>query len=146
MSLKSKWANWKLNKLIILSDQQKIIVDKLGYNILWIEECINPEDIDKRCFIIKLADGLGNKAIIKYSINTLEDTIFLADIDNSQMINRGVGSIVLNYLDRRAVEIGASAIYGYLAPTDMDHIPRLERFYHKNGYSIKGTQVIKKYV
>ena len=145
MSLKTKLANCKLKKVMDKFEHHKIVIDKLGFDILWIEEILNPEDTGIKYLIIRLADGLGNKAIVKYSINIDEGTIFLADLDNAKMINRGIGTMVLGYLDLRAAEFGISKIYGYLAPADMDHRPRLEWFYQKNGYTIIGTSVTKEF-
>lgn len=136
-------ANLKINRARSQVAKCDFIVDKLGYKILWIESCLNPEDQNEIYFSIRLRDGFGKRARVNYCINIQEKTLFIADIDNEEMINRGIGSIIMKYLDKRAVEFAMTTIYGNISSVDLDHLPRLMHFYEKNGYNFEKTAITK---
>ncbi len=79
----------------------------------------------------------GNKLLGK--LNALFETdnkVLLADIDNKNCINRGVGSKLIERFEELCKEKGATEIYGNLANVDIGHKDRLIHFYKKHGYTI----------
>ncbi|MBQ8949872.1 MAG: GNAT family N-acetyltransferase [Eubacterium sp.] len=79
----------------------------------------------------------GNKLLGK--LNALFETdnkALLADIDNKNCINRGVGSILFKRFEELCKEKGVTEIYGNLAYVDIGHKDRLIHFYKKHGYTI----------
>ncbi len=49
---------------------------------------------------------------------------------------RGIGSLLLDYLERWAIQKYINKLYGDLVRVDIDHINTLKRYYKKHGFSI----------
>ena len=62
--------------------------------------------------------------------------VLLADIDNRNYENHGVGSVLITRFEKICIDNGVKEIYGNLANVDLDHKDRLIHFYKKHGYSI----------
>lgn len=79
----------------------------------------------------------GNKLLGR--LNALfepDNKALLADIDNKNCINRGVGSKLIERFEELCKEKGVTEIYGNLANVDIGHKDRLIHFYKKHGYTI----------
>ena len=93
------------------------------------------ESSEESCLFLRAIKG--NKLLGK--LNALFETdnkALLADIDNQNYINRGVGSILIERFEELCKEKGVTEIYGNLANVDIGHKDRLIHFYKKHGYTI----------
>lgn len=65
-----------------------------------------------------------------------EQSLYLTDI-NYELINQGIGTQALIFLDEIAVKSGIHKITGWLSPLDLKtNKERLLHFYTKNGYQV----------
>lgn len=64
-----------------------------------------------------------------------------AEIDdiqcNRDMVNRGVGTAVLQFAEEILRELGVTRVWGWLSPCDADHRDRQIHFYQTNGYKVR---------
>ncbi len=68
--------------------------------------------------------------------NNAEQTLLIGDIE-SEIENKGYGSILMNNIINIAVMLEADSITGKLAETDSDHFDKLKYFYEKYGFIVK---------
>ena len=82
-------------------------------------------DVDKR---------IGKAALTIYdtkqSVAKIEDIVV-----NPSYRGRGIGSLLLDYLERWAIKENVKKLHGELVRVDIDHIGILKRFYKKHGFS-----------
>jgi len=56
--------------------------------------------------------------------------------------NRGIGSLLLRYVEKWAQQSGVNTLYGFISP--YDDVERLKRFYHRHGYNVELLDKAKK--
>ncbi|MEC6747325.1 GNAT family N-acetyltransferase [Marinilactibacillus sp. XAAS-LB27] len=71
------------------------------------------------------------------------DEIKLTDIFSSISEDKGIGSLLLNYLFDFAKNEGYSKIIGSMHSTSETSLEKLEHFYKKNGFVIDGNTITK---
>lgn len=62
--------------------------------------------------------------------------IKILDLFSKISENRGVGTILLSYLEKYASQVNTVSITGELSSVDNEYFKKLEYFYTKNGYTV----------
>jgi hypothetical protein len=88
-------------------------------------------------FSLRLYDrkkGIVSRAMSVY--NDTKGTLFIGDIE-SDIENKGYGSILIVNLVKIAKMLGVSSITGNLSEADSGHFDKLEHFYKQHGFVVK---------
>ena len=51
--------------------------------------------------------------------------------------NQCLGSLLINFVERWALNQGITELYGDIATKDSDHFDKLKHFYQKNGWTFE---------
>lgn len=123
------------------SQTNKLTRTKIGspiYLVHW--PLLENGQIYAGCFYVLTTKGMDRS--INYMI--VEDGyeyIKIGDIRH-EMVNQGIGTQLLIYLDEIAMQNGIRRITAWLSPKDLDtHKERLFHFYQKNGYHIAQKKI-----
>lgn len=114
----------------------KLVKTKRGVPV-YLVHCILSEDGQIYGGFIFVLTTKGFDGCLNYeALRGNGQSIHIGDI-NHKMLNQGIGSHLLKYLDEIAIENGIKKITGWLSPLDLkSNREKLLHFYGKNGYQI----------
>lgn len=75
-------------------------------------------------------------ARMKLIYNPTKSNLFIGDFE-SDIENKGYGSILLRNVIKLAKQLGCNTITGNLSPADSDHFDKLRYLYEKYGFEVK---------
>lgn len=85
------------------------------------------------------SDGDVDKFIGKAALTIHDTELSIAKIEDIVVHppyrDRGIGSLLLDYLERWAIKENVKKLYGELVRVDIGHIDILKHFYKKHGFS-----------
>lgn len=91
--------------------------------------------------VIKILSIKGYLGKLSYTLNNSggKRAINIGDIQY-KLVNQGIGSELINYLEEIADGEKVTYLTGWISPVDFDHKERLLHFYQKNGFEIRARE------
>lgn len=109
---------------------------------IYLVHCPLSEDEQLYAGSIYVLTTQGLDKCLNYMVVTDEYEYIKIGAIRHEMVNQGIGTQLLIFLDEKAAESGINRITAWLSPRDLDtHRERLFHFYKKNGYTITQKKI-----